>query len=177
MEDPLRTNQLYPTIGTDSGRTIVRFTPIPECSRDCTVYDNCPYQKSGRCGLERTYLNTISRAIVNPDPGKGISDQLNDFELQRIDHLMSLHHQRIKFLKLAYSLGFDIETVDKKGGKKIHPIFAEIRAVTKDIEALMKSLELNKKWKKKFGGVQGVGQSIEELLEKGDPNYYQSISK
>ncbi len=179
MEDPLKTNQLYPTIGTDGGRPILRFTPVPECSKECIVYDDCPYQKVGRCGLERTYLNTIARTIVHPEPKKGISDQLNDFELQRIDHLMTLHHQRIRFLKVSYALGHDIETTDKKGGKKIHPVFAEIRAVTKDIEALMKALALNKKWERKFGTVKGVGggQTMEEMLEKGDTGYYDSIAK
>ena len=181
-EDQERVNQLYPTIGTDDGgRSILRFTPVTKCNDDCAIAEDCPYQKVGRCGLERTYLNTISRNFVNSDPEKGIADMLNDFELQRIDHLMSLHHQRIRFLKVAYSVEHWIMTADKKGGIKVHPIFAEIRAVTKDIEVLMKALDLNGKWERKFGRLKGVGPglgpSIEQLFEKGDPGYHDSISK
>jgi len=178
MEDPLRLNQLYPSVGTDGGRTLLRLTPVPDCDKDCVVYKNCPYQKKGRCSVESQYLNMIYRTLVNPDPEKGISDQMNDFELQRVDHLMTLYHQRIRFLKVSYALGHKIETEDKKGGKKMHLVFAEIRAVTKDIEALMKSLALDKKWERKFGKLKSVGgQSMEEMMEKGDVGYYDEMSK
>ena len=174
-----RINQLFPTLGQDQDRTILRFTPVADCTPECRIYDDCPYQKKGRCSLESQYLNIVARNIINPDPAKGIADQLNDFELQRIDHLMTLQHQRIRLLKLSYAIKHDILTRDKKGGVKVHPIFAEVRAVTKDIEALMKALQLDKKWERKFGkmGGPGLGPSVEELMEKGDPNYYSEISR
>jgi len=180
LEDKVKLNQLFPTVGTDDGgRTLLRFTPVVECSERCIIYENCSYLKKGRCSLEQIYLNQVWRTIVNPDPKKGISDQLNDFELMQIDLLISLYHQKVQFEKLRYSLEHNYETTDKKGGKKMHPVYAAISSVTKDIVTLMKALDFNKKWERKFGTVKGVGgaQSIEEMLEKGDASYYDEISK
>lgn len=179
--EPKRINQLYPKVGNDGDRPVLRWDPATTCYPNCPVYDDCPYQKNGRCKLEMTYMNKIFQNLVNPDPNKGIADQLNDIELQRVGiHLIPLYHQLIKMKKEAFAVR-DISHVNKQGSIKIHPVFAEIREIIRCISKEMKDLDINGKWEKKHGAgpitIGGSGPSIEELMEKGDPGYYESISK
>jgi len=177
--DPLRFNQLYPTIGMDKNdRTLLRWDPVTQCSGDCVLYEECPYQKKGRCSLEQTYMNTIYRNLIHPDSAKGISEQFSDFELQRVGlHLMPLYQQLIRFKKIAFAVE-QIVISDKKGSVKIHPIFAEIRTVIREIERVMGALKIEEKWKKKFGSAIGITDvSLEELFEKGIPGSYEEIAK
>ena len=178
MEDPLKLNRLKPTIGTDDGRSLLRLTPVVKCSEKCVVYHLCEYEKAGKCSLESQYLNVVWRNIVNPNPEKGIADQLNDIELMQIDFLISLYHQRIQLEKLRLSLEHSYTTEDKKGSLSIHPVYAALTTNIKNIMSLMNSLKLSDKWEKKFGAVKNVGgPSLKEMMEKGDPGYHKEISK
>ena len=175
-----KTNQLYPTVGMVDGRPILRWDPASQCSTDCPVYDDCPYQKKGRCKLEQTYMNNIFLNLINPDPKRGIGDRLNDIELQRVGiHLIPLYHQLIRMKKEAYAVE-NISHVNKQGSIKIHPVFGEIREIIRCIAKEISDLKINDKWEKKYGpaGVMdlGTGVGIEELMEKGDPNFYSSLS-
>ena len=177
--NPNKINRLYPKMGEVDGKALLRWDPATTCNETCVVYDECPYEKKGRCSLEMTYMNTIYRNLVNPDPAKGIAEYLSDFELQRVGlHLMPLYQQLVKMKKVAHAVENMIVS-DKKGSLKIHPIFSEIRAVIRDIAKEMKEIGIEAKWKKKFGTVKGVGAGpgIDELMEKGDPKYYDEISK
>ena len=166
-------------MGDFEGKAMLRWDPAVKCSDACVLYEDCPYEKKGLCSLEMRYMNTIYKNIVNANPEKGIGELLSDFEFQRVGlHLMPLYQQLVKLKKVAYAVESMIVS-DKKGSLKIHPVFGEIRAVIRDIAKEMKEIGVEAKWKKKFGTVKGVGggASIEELLEKGDPNYYDEISK
>lgn len=179
--NPARANKLYPQIGELDGRTVPRWDPAVLCDERCCIYQSCPYTKKGRCSLEQNYMNNVFGNLVNPDPKKGIADQLNDIELQRVGiHLIPLYHQLIKMKKEAFSVR-NISHVNKQGSIKIHPVFAEIREIIRCISKEMKDLNINEKWEKKYGAgpitIGGSGPSIEELMEKGDPGYYESISQ
>ena len=179
--NPQRANKLYPQIGDLDGRTVQRWDPATLCSEHCCIYDDCPYTKKGRCNLEQNYMNVIFNNLIHPNPDKGIADQLNDIELQRVGiHLIPLYHQLIKMKKEAYSVR-DISHVNKQGSIKIHPIFAEIREIIRCISKEINDLNINGKWERKFGkggGVMDLGSGIgvEELLQHGDPDFTASLS-
>jgi len=177
---PARINSLYSSIGNIDGRDIPSWSPVTHCDDRCLIYDDCEYIKKGKCSLERAYMNGIFYNIINPDITKGIADQLTDIELQRVGiHLIPLYHQLIKMKKEAYAVS-DMSYINKQGGISIHPVFKEIRDILKSISAEIKDLKLNEKWERKFGkaggGLASGGASIEELMEKGDPLFYESLS-
>jgi len=175
-----KTGQLYPTVGMLGDRAILRWDPATRCDDRCCVYDDCPYEKGGKCRLEVKYMNNIFDNLISCDPERGIGDLCNDVELQRVGlHLIPLYHQLIRMKKEAYSVQ-RISHVNKQGSIKIHPVFAEIREILRCIGKEIRDLGVNDKWKKKYGGVApvgGQGQSMEELLERGDPGYYESMSQ
>jgi len=177
--NPNKMNQLYPKLGEIEGKPLLRWDPATRCSDYCVIYEECPYIKKGRCSLETTYMNTIYRSIISPDPEKGVAELMSDFEVQRVGlHLMPLYQQLVKMKKVAHAVD-EMVVSDKKGSVKMHPVFAEIRTVIRDIAKEMKDLKLEEKWKQKFGTLKGVGAgaSIEELFDKGAPGAYDEISK
>jgi len=179
--DKTKINQLYPTIGTVDGRPILRWDPASQCSDKCVVYDDCPYQKKGRCKLEQTYMNNIFLNLINPDPNRGIGDHLNDIELQRVGiGLIPLYHQLIRMKKEAYAVE-QISHTNKQGSIKIHPVFAEIREIIRCIGKEIRDLKINEKWEKKYGATGamnlGTGVGIDELMERGDPSFYEKLEK
>lgn len=177
-----RTSQLFPSIGKVNGRSVLRWDPAAPCNDACPIMDDCPYSKKGRCTLEQMYMKNIFVNLINPDPNKGIGDQLNDVEQQRVGfHLIPLYHQLIKMKKEAYAVQH-VSHVNKRGSIKIHPVFDEIRKIIRDIAKEIKDLDINGKWERKFGKAGapmdlGTGVDVEELMEKGDPNFYSDISE
>lgn len=176
-----KANQLYPTVGTVDGRPILRWDPASQCSDRCVVRKDCPYQKKGRCKLEQTYMNNIFLNLIHPDPNRGIGDYLNDIELQRVGvGLIPLYHQLIRMKKEAYAVE-NISHTNKQGSIKIHPVFAEIREIIRCIGKEIRDLKINEKWERKYGktGVMdlGSGVGVDELMEKGDPNFYSTLSE
>jgi len=176
--DPQKENQLYPTVGNVNGKSILRWDPVSQCSDDCAMYDDCPYQKKGRCKLEQTYMKKVFEG-VDPSSPDGVGDMLNGIERQRVGyHLMPLYHQLIRMKKIAYAVK-DITYVNKQGSRSVDPSFKEIREILRCINGELKDLKINEKWEKKYGatGVMdlGTGVGIEELMEKGDKNFYSSL--
>ena len=181
--DPMKVNTLSPKIGNLDGDPVLRWDPATMCSDRCPLDADCNSKKRfGKCSVEVSYMNTIYSNLVNPNSDKGIADQLNDIELQRVGlHLIPLYHQLIKMKKEAYAVR-DISHVNKQGSIKIHPVFAEIREIIRCIAKEIKDLGINEKWERKFGKAGGVpnlgtGVGVEELMAKGDPNFYAAISK
>jgi len=177
-----RQNQLYPRIGLLDGKPLQRWDPVTICKEHCPVYDDCPYVRKGRCALEITYMNTVYDNLISPNPERGIADQLSDIELQRVGiHLIPLYHQLIRMKKEAYAVKQMVHE-NKQGTLKVHPIFAEIRDVIKCISKEMHDLKINEKFERKYGRMGGApslggAQSIEELLEQGDPGFYDKLSE
>ena len=173
----IKTNRLYPTISADGQKrkAVFRWDPAGPCSERCVVWEECPYREKakekGLCKLEKVYLNRVYRNMMV------VNDMLSDFDLQRIGmHLMPLYQQLIRLKKVAFAVENDLIEHDRKSGRSyIHPVFKEIREVLKEIGKELKDLQLEKKWQMKFGDqIKGVG--IEELMEKGDPGYYEKIA-
>ena len=180
--NPIKLNNLYPKIGLIDNRPLLRWDPVTKCFDRCPIYDDCPYAKKGKCSIESTYMNNVFDNLVNPNPERGVADQLNDIELQRVGlHLIPLYHQLIKMKKEAYAVR-DISHVNKQGSIKIHPVFAEIREIIRCISKEIKDLGINEKWERKFGKAGGApnlgtGIGVEELMARGTPGFYESISK
>ena len=181
--DPGRINTLSPKVGNVEGRSVVRWDPATICNDRCPIQDDCTFKKRvGKCGIEVSYMNVIFNNLIDPNPDKGIADQLNDIELQRVGlHLIPLYHQLIKMKKEAYAVR-DISHVNKQGSIKIHPVFGEIREIIRCISKEIKDLGINEKWERKFGKAGGApnlgtGVGVEELMARGDPLFYESISK
>ena len=180
--NPQRANRLYPKVGDLDGRGVSRWDPTSKCTESCEIYEDCPYGKVGLCTLERNYMNNIFNNLISANPERGIADQLSDIELQRVGiHLIPLYHQLIRMKKEAYAVKQMVHE-NKQGTLKVHPIFAEIRDVIKCISREMHDLKINEKFERKYGrmgGLQNAGgaQSIEELLEQGDPGFYDKLSE
>ena len=162
------------------GKSLLRWDPATLCNEKCPIYDDCPYVKEGRCSLERTYMNGIYNTLISPHPNQGIADMLSDIELQRVGiHLIPLYHQLIRLKKEAFAVK-QMTVTNKQGSVNIHPVFKEIREVIRCISKEIKEIGINEKWKRKYGGVvniEGGSGSIEELMEQGDPNFYDHLSK
>jgi len=168
-----RMNQLYPTIGQDNGRSVLRWDPAQLCKPECVIYEECPYVKKGKCSLEVNYMNNVFNNINR------ISDMFSDIEMQRFGlHLIPLYHQLIRMKKEAYSLK-SVSTRSKQGVVAIHPIFGEMREIFRSISKEMRDLGIAEKWAKKFGRSTKMVDDIdiEDLLERGDPGFYEKISK
>jgi len=178
--DPAKINSLHPTIGAYQGKQVLRWDPASKCTDQCALYNDCPYAKGGKCTLELTYMNVIFNNLITMDPNRGIADRLTDIELQRVGiHLIPLYHQLIRLKKEAFAVK-QITVTNKQGSLMIHPVFKEIREVIKCVSREIKELGINEKWKRKFGGIaniEGGSSSIEELMEQGDPNFYDKLSK
>jgi len=171
--------KLYPTVGVIDGRQVMRWGPASKCDENCPLFKLCSYSKKGSCSIEKHYMNAIFDMLITSDSKRGIFDKLDDIELWRVGfHLIPLYHQLIRMKKVAYAVE-QIAKTDKKGVLKIHPVFSEIRAIIKDVAKEIRDLRLNEKWAEKFGGEGGgprPGPSMEEMMENGDPNYYDEMA-
>jgi len=181
----LKINQLYPTVGMDKGRAILRWDPVAKCSKDCVIWEDCPYDVKNKpagqkCRLEIVYMNKIFHTLISPDGDGGIGDMLDDIEYQRLGvHLIPLYHQLIRMKKEAYAVK-RMTYATKQGGLAIHPIFKEIREIMWAIDKEIRALGLNEKWRKKYGkGSEGMKNVVdmEALFERGDPDFYETLTK
>ena len=168
-----RFNQLYPTVGQEGGRSVLRWDPAQLCGEDCVIYEECPYVKKGKCSLEVNYMNNVFNNINK------MNDMFTDIEMQRFGlHLVPLYHQLIRMKKEAYSLR-RVSVSSKQGVVAIHPIFGEIREILRSIGKEMRELGVNEKWKKKFGrdAKMLTDVDMDYLMEQGDPNFYDKMSR
>jgi len=182
--NPSKVGTLHPTVGVVGDRQIAAWFPSSECNESCSIWDQCSRkglynQKIGSpCGLESVYLRTVYGSLISEDPEKGIADKLDDIELYRVGyHLMPLYRQLILLKKEEFAIK-NITSVDKAGKLQVNPVLKEIRDVITKISKEISDLGLHKKWKEKFGtvGGPGFGPSVDDLMEHGDPGYYDRMA-
>lgn len=179
--DRHRLGSLFPSAGRVGARSAQVWMPTTICGSDCPIYNECPYedQTGSPCRFEFSYMKAIYTSIINEDPEKGIADKLDDIEHYRVGyHLMPLYRQLARFKKLEFSVKH-LTTVDKQGKESMHPVFKAIQEVITKISKEINDLGLHKKWKEKYGttGGPGLGPSIEDMFERGDPSFHDSLSK
>ena len=121
--------------GKSSDLEICSFDGIIECNKEeCPIYKSCPYPKSGKCKIRKHYLNHCLK-ILNQVPSK--LDKLASMKIGF--NILPLYSQLIGFKILAHSLSLVSD------GKKINPVFKEIREVIKLISVLLRDLEPKEK--------------------------------
>lgn len=169
-----KSTTLTPTIGKLNNRRLLRCTPIRECLQaECPAFEGCNYKKRGKCKVEMELIDPIFRMFLE------VMDEFTDFQLLRVGiHILPLYQDLVR-------IGLEIYPIKKmtyltdKGTKKVNPLFAEKRAIMKEISREMKDIEADKKWDKKFGVKTKTvsGREVEEALEHGEHGFAESLSK
>jgi hypothetical protein len=147
---------------------------VQECNPQiCPVEDMCAYIKRGKCAVQMNYLKALYGAIL------GTYSYLDDVMLFKIGmQVIPLYVQLIKLQMVELSLESPIYTTEK-GTIMPHPIYKEIRETLKAIHVMWKDLDLsfsfNKGLSLKKPGADGIIDTGDP--ERGDPTYYEKISK
>ena len=164
----MRKTELYgmrPTKGFIKSRDrLIMFDAIRKCrDRQCPLTDDCPYERSGVCVVERTYLKEVLRDLTNIPGDKMTQEFLNKVSL----HLIPLFHQLIRFQMRAYQVE-EVCYTTNQGAIKVHPIFAEIRKTIQSIENTQKSLGIDLEYHRALGLIRGAGKATKPR----DPEAY-----
>jgi hypothetical protein len=147
MWAPRPTKGFIPT-----GERLIMFDAIRKCRDErCPLDAECPYDRSGVCLVERTYLREVLADLTKIPRDKMTQEFLNKVSL----HLVPLFHQLIKFQIRAYQVE-EVCYTTNQGAIKIHPIYAEIRKTIAAIENTQKSLGIDLEYHRALGLVRGV---------------------
>lgn len=131
LTDMKRKGSLVIDKGKSEGTELVTFDAISECTKKaCPIYSTCPYDKKGICKIRQHYLNHCLK-ILNTVPKT--LDKLSSMKIGF--SIIPLYSQLIGFKILAHSLPVVFD------GKKMHPVFKEIRETIKLISVLLRDLE------------------------------------
>lgn len=144
---------------------------IPDCNEDtCPIRNECRFKKIGKCGVQSVYVNQVANAISTMYKG------CDDSEKFRIAvHLLPLYVQLGRLQMTEIGVNSTCYS-DNKGNIKIHPVFREIRDTLRTIAVMWRELAM---FEPPLGTVKQIveGEVIEGDMEKGNPNYYATISK
>lgn len=144
---------------------------IAKCNhKKCIIADECKFKKTGKCGVQTVYVNNVASAISRMYKG------MNNSEKFRIAcHLLPLYAQlgRLQMVEIGVVQPCYL---DAKGNQKIHPVFKEIRETLKTIAVMWREMAM---YEPVIGNVKEIidGEVIEGNMDKGNPNYYEQISK
>jgi hypothetical protein len=105
----------------------------------CPAYKLCSYDKTGKCAVQKNYLNSVMNVIF-----RNYGEDLTESEFMRIGlHLIPLYKILCK-LKMEEVMIERVIYYDAKGKININPVFKEIREYIKLIEFTWHSLGLPK---------------------------------
>ena len=145
---------------------------IRECSgEDCPVTEMCTYIKRGKCAVQTKYLDALYKAILT---NYKFLDEVMLFKIGM--QIVPLYLQLVRMQIIELSLPSPAMYTEK--GVSMHPVYKEIRETLKTIHTMWKDLDLcmsfNMKpsFKPEAAGTAETGDT-----ERGDPNYYKSISE
>lgn len=117
--------------------SLVLFDTITNCVlKECPIYNSCPYDKKKNisCLVRERYLDHCLKTL------NSVPNKLDKLSMMKIGFsLIPLYSQLINFKILAHSLDSVME------GRKIHPIYREIRETIKLITTLLKDLAPDEK--------------------------------
>ena len=132
LSDSINLGSLDIDKGNSEGQDIVLFDAITNCvMKDCPIYSDCPCKKDKNkvCTIREKYLNHCLKTL------NGVPNKLDDLATMKIGFsLIPMYSQLINFKILAHSLPSVME------GRKIHPVYREIRECIKIILTLLKDL-------------------------------------
>lgn len=135
---------------------LIMWDALPNCTEECTIYQECPYEKMKKkrlkCEMRRRYLESVMK---NLEKAVKIKDEINTLTVGLM--VAPLFQQLINFKIFEHGMS---HTVMLKN--KVHPIYREIRQTIQSINALLRDLGL------------GVNDKKNNLLD-GNSDYYDSI--
>ena len=159
--------------GTIQGNRFPLFDSIKDCDSSCRLVDECPYEieekKNGtpiKCKLQGGFLRTMMDIVLSNLP----EEKPSEYTLQKVGlMLMPLYKQLVSLQMLESSLT-DI-VVGEEGATKIHPVYKEIRIVSKDIDKCLRTLGVNSN----VVMIAGENADPRKQLYNGDPDYYSDM--
>jgi hypothetical protein len=132
---------------------MIAIDAVRDCRGDhCPVYDKCPYAKSGKCTVERGYLEAVQNSMFDMIKKDMTQELLNGITLR----LIPLFHQLVRFQIFAYSVE-EVCYTTTRGLLKMHPVFREIRDTIKAIELTQRSLGLEGEYIRALGVLKEPG--------------------
>ncbi len=151
------------------GHKLFAWDAVQDCSASvCHVASRCNYLKRGKCGLQVTYLKTLTDTICTTYK---YLDDIQYFKIgMQIIPLYS-HLLRLKLLEMSLT---DVVYTTSKGIKLIHPVYKEIRQTLLTIHLMWKDLEIHP-------GVPEIPDPTspdnDSRLRDGDPTYYTKLTE
>lgn len=164
--------------------TVNLWDAVRKCKgTDCVLSDRCSYADSKKdsvevehlpCRVERRYLVLALEPYI--ELVKVVNDQslMNFIGLHLVPLYLDLCQLKMEKMKIK-----SITYIDKKGEKKIDPLFDEVRKTHREIMSLCKAFGLNDLAKKAgFLRLGGRGSVIDpELQMDGDGDAYEEMAK
>ena len=143
---------------------------IRECTEmRCPVFNMCTYIKRGKCAVQVKYLEALYQSILS---NYKYLDEMMLFKIGM--QIVPLYIQLVKMQIIEMSLESPMTFTEK--GFVMHPVYKEIRATLTTIHSMWKDLDLCFDFAKK---PDPSGSSVVDTgdAERGDPQYYKSISE
>jgi hypothetical protein len=151
---------------TPEGIPIVQWDSIQECEQErCNIFSSCPYEKHGKCGVRKEYINYVYRHFV------GCVDGNDKMALFKIGLAVVPLFSHLVTMKIACH-GLPATYFDEKGGVKVNPLFREIRETIRAISSVVNEMKESFDTLRKKEDVLTCG-SGDDLL--GNSSYYDQL--
>lgn len=165
-------NNLGIAKGQINGNRFPLWDSVPLCrKKECPLFEECQYHKdvTKKCKLQVHYLRSALDITLSNLPSKSPSE----YTLSKVGlHLLPLYKQLITMKMLEHTLRSP--EVGEGGKVKIHPVYKEIRQINKDIDMVLKDLEVNGSIKKDL--LPNLPPAAKEHLH-GSEGYYEQMQK
>lgn len=136
----------------------------------CPIVDMCTYIKRGKCAVQMKYLDTLYNAIL------GTYRHIDEMCLFKIGmQIVPLYVQLVKLQMVELSLDSPM-MANEAGNISVHPVYKEIRSTLTTIYGAWKDLNLSFNFSGKIQPNRSGNPILVGDTEKGDPNYYKSIT-
>lgn len=139
----------------DQDTLFYAWDAVNRCEAEsCPIYDECPYAKKGRCGIQANFLRSLSVMLY-----RNLYDEITEIKLYRFGlSLMPLYKILSKLYIKEHSIR-DPVYIDDKGVRRSNPIYKEIRDTLWSID---------REWRR-LGFSEGQPGVVEDPFANGDP--------
>jgi hypothetical protein len=146
--------------GELKGTKLVMWDAVPDCTEECSIYEECHYQGNRKkCELRQRYLESVMKEISETFGEE--KDPMTMLQIGMI--LMPLFTQLVSFKIHAHSIGDRVMY-----GTRVHPIFKEIRQTTKSISETLKDLGVTKRQTRKGNYLDGDSDYYDTMIANGE---------
>jgi len=139
---------------------LIMWDALPDCVEECPIYTTCPYASMQRrrlkCEMRRRYLESVMGSL---EKGVQKKDEMSSLTIGLLT--APLFNHLISFKIFAHSLQHSVMS-----GRKVHPIYKEIRATIKEINGLLKDLGLTADGKR-GNYLDGDSDYYDTMIQKG----------